>query len=113
MQINNILKLKLAAITVFGMWLIFVGFLVIDANWLWESELDIIQTLEQSYFARGMFLDIGFLSTVIAGWIAFATKYWWRWFFAIGTIFLGGVFSLPYISFILWMKSVNLDQEKN
>lgn len=93
---------RVQSIFVLLMWLSFVLFIIVDSLGLVGSDIGIQQTLETSSFARGMFMDIGVLSTTLAGWMVLYTKYRVRWITATLTLFLGGLVAMPYISWVLW-----------
>ncbi len=85
----------------FVMWISFIGFLAYDIYRGFGSDIGIVESLKQSGLARGMFYDIGLLSTVLAYWIAFETKIKVRWPFSIATLFMGSLAFLPYLTLYL------------
>lgn len=105
MNLANI-RSKALSIVVLMIWMSFITFIVYD-NLFLESELTLDETLQMSSLARGMFFDIGAISTVLAGWMILFTKNRWRWIFALGTIFLGSTFALPYIAALLWNRDAD------
>lgn len=68
------------------------------------DDIGITESMRTSGFARGMFMDIGILSTIIASWIAFGTKEKFRYFFAIITLFVGSIAALPFLAIYFWKK---------
>lgn len=71
-----------------------------------EDQIGTIDTLKKSSFARGMFLDIGVLSSIISFWIFKSSKSKLRIPFVIATIFVGSFAALPYFTMYFFVKAV-------
>lgn len=95
---------KYQSILILLIWLSGIFVLVIDGLGLLGSDIGPVATLQTSSLARGMFTDIGMISTVMSGWILIFTKVKWRILPAILTLFLGSFVLLPYMSYWLWQK---------
>lgn len=104
-KVKRLLTKGFAVVIIFY-WMFMLLFFAIDSvGLIADTSFDINETLAGSSFARGMFLDIGGLSMVIAAWMVVATKGWYRWIFAVASLFVGSVAALPYISFYLWNEA--------
>lgn len=80
-------------------WMGFILFLILDSLKVFGlNDIGILPSLQESSFARGMFFDIGILSTIICGWIAFGTNHKWRWVFAVLGLFVGSGAILPFLA---------------
>lgn len=87
-------------------WLGFILFLVLDSFKVFGlSDIGFVESLDESSLARAMFMDIGILSTIIAGWMVFGTNQKYRWFFAILTGCLGSIGALPFLAIYFNEKS--------
>ena len=98
MKISN----KKISVILIILWFGLLIFNVVDNILNSNATLSPLDTLVKSIFARGMFIDIGILSTVIAAWMIFCTKNKWRYYFAIGTLFIGSFAVLPFLSIYFW-----------
>jgi hypothetical protein len=79
-------------------WISFISFLFLDVFGIFGlKDIGFLESLQTSSLARGMFYDIGILSTIICAWIAFGTKHKFRYFFAIAGLFVGGLAILPFL----------------
>jgi hypothetical protein len=96
---------KLLALLILGYWVFLIGFAVVDNRGLLGSDIGLIQSLQTSSLARVMFMDIGGLSTVVALWILFTTKYRIRYLVAGITLIVGSFVALPYIAYTIWKNS--------
>jgi hypothetical protein len=91
-------------------WVGFLGFMILDsAKVLGLQDIGFVESLKTSNLARGMFTDIGILSTIIAAWIAFGTKQKYRWIFAVITILIGSLAALPFLAIYFGEKSQGID----
>jgi hypothetical protein len=63
-----------------------------------------METLRTSSLARGMFYDIGLLSTIFAAWIAFGNTLKFRYIFAVATLFVGSGALLPFLAYYYYKK---------
>lgn len=91
-------------------WLLFFQFLKADNKGKFSkfgfSDIGPIQTLKRSSLARGMFIDIGILSTIISGWIVTSSKLKIKYIFAIPALFLGSLVILPFLGLKFLFKSL-------
>lgn len=100
---NTVTKFhKPISILIILTWLSLILFLILDAQGLFGTDIGIQKTLESSSFARGMFADIGAISTFVSGIMLFCTKSKLRYLFAPLTLFIGSFAALPYFAYILW-----------
>lgn len=81
-------------------WAVLISLLILDSRD--PSKLSILETLQESSFVRGMFLDIGVFSTLASVWILYSSDKITRYFFAFFVLFIGSFALLPYISLLLW-----------
>lgn len=80
-------------------WLGFLLFLILDSMKIFGlADIGFVETLRTSTLSRGMFTDIGILSTIIAGWMIFGTNLKSKWIFAILTICIGSLGALPFLA---------------
>lgn len=101
---NIIKKKKQIAILLFFTWIGLVVFAVLDTLKVFGSDIGITQTLATSSLARGMFIDIGILSTLTSAYILFNTNLKVKYIFALLTLFVGSFAALPYFAYYLWKK---------
>ncbi len=98
-------KYRLISLVILFSWLGTIILLALDARGLFGSDIGLENTLATSSFARGMFIDIGALSTLAAIWIIFATKYWFRFLFAFASLFIGSFAVMPFLAIHFWIIS--------
>jgi hypothetical protein len=92
-------KLAVGAII---LWLSGIFVLILDGLGYLGSDIGFVESLQTSSLARGMFTDIGLLSTVISIWILQSTEWIGKYFFAIFVLFVGGFGFLPYLAIYFW-----------
>lgn len=83
-------------------WLVWFGFLlflILDSIKVFGfTDIGFLESLKTSALSRGMFTDIGILSTIIACWMIFGTNLKSRWIFAILTVCVGSLGALPFLA---------------
>lgn len=87
-------------------WILLILYIRKDPK-LFRNKLGVGETLKQSSFARGMFMDIGALSTIISAWMIWGTKSRLRFLFAILTLFVGSFAVLPFLTIYFINKALN------
>lgn len=87
----------LATVAIFT-WVSLVFIAKNDSKVFRKEQIGTIETLRKSAFARTMFLDIGALSSIIAGWMIWSTKSKLRYIFGFATTFVGSFAALPFIA---------------
>jgi hypothetical protein len=90
--------------TLFVTWIGLLVFAVLDTAKVFGTDIGIAQTLATSSFARGMFVDIGVLSTLMACYIVFTTRLKARYIVALLTLFVGSFAALPYLAYYFYFK---------
>ncbi len=89
-----------------GYWFTFLALLVWDSKGRLGNDIGIVSTIRDSAFARGMFADIGGLSSLASLWILFGNNLPARIRvpFAIGTLMLGSLVAIPFVILYLLLK---------
>lgn len=100
-NINNLFSKKPSDLTILKLivitFVLLLFFIKIDKKIFKSNQISAVETLKKSSFARGMFFDIGILSTIIGLWILWSEKGYWRIPFAIATFFVGSFAVLPFL----------------
>ncbi len=79
-------------------WILLILYMKNDPKIFKKDQIGNVETLKKSQFARGMFMDIGALSTIVSYWILNDRKTGiFRYPFGIITMFIGSFGALPYI----------------
>jgi hypothetical protein len=86
-----------------GLWLLFIGYVVLESWQPFGPDLGFLPTLAASGFARVMFSDIGILSTLAAVWMLLERKHWSAPIFAFAMLFLGSGSLLLYLALRDWL----------
>lgn len=94
------------ALSTFLSWIFLIVYIRKDPK-IFKNKIGVSETLKQSSFARGMFMDIGALSTIISAWMIWGTKSRFRFIFAILTLFVGSFAVLPFLTIYFISKSLN------
>lgn len=103
-------KYKVLSIGVFCYWIFLIGFAALDSQGLFGEDIGLDASLATSSLARVMFMDIGGLSSLVAAWMLFSSKWKLRYLFACLSLVAGSFVALPYVAFWLWKQQASVSQ---